>query len=100
VAVAQFNFHEIRGCTEISFSNGGHLYAINDEENNIQVFKFWQNERPLEWVFTAHTGLIKSIQWLEDDTGFVSAGATDHQVILWKLKPNEEGTRQIWTYRQ
>lgn len=45
IAVAQFAYHEIRGCTEIQFANGGHLYALNDEEGNVHVFRFWQNER-------------------------------------------------------
>jgi|FrelakmetLWP11LW_1041352.scaffolds.fasta_scaffold143819_1 hypothetical protein len=26
-----FEYQEVRGCNEIKFSNGGHLYAINDD---------------------------------------------------------------------
>lgn len=77
VAVAQFAYHEIRGCTEIQFSNGGHLYALNDEDGNVQVFRFWQNER-LDQVFKGHTCPVKSIVWQDDDTGFITTGISDH----------------------
>ena len=100
VAVAQFLTHEVRGCTEISFSNGGHLYAVNDEENNIQVFKFWQNELMPNGVFTGHESPVKSIVWLEDDTGFISCGKDDHQVILWKLKAGDDGSHIVWKFKQ
>ena len=78
IVVAQFHYHEIRGCTEIQFSNGGHLYALNDEDGNIQVFRFWQNERIPDGVFQGHSGPVQSIVWLDDDTGFVSCGVNDH----------------------
>ena len=99
VTPSQFSHHEIKGCTEIQFSHGGHLYAINDEDNNIQVFKFWQNERPAEWIFSGHQSPVRSICWLDDDTGFASVGQADHSVILWKLAPNEQGNRKQWVYR-
>lgn len=35
VAPAQFEHHEIRGCTEIQFSNGGSMYALNDDANQV-----------------------------------------------------------------
>jgi hypothetical protein len=35
-------------------------------------------------VFKAHLGLIRSIAWLEDDTGFISSG-WDAAVYVWKL---------------
>ena len=31
----------VRGCSEIQFSNGGHLFAINDDDGTIHVYKFW-----------------------------------------------------------
>ena len=98
VAPSQFGHHDIKGCTEIQFSQGGNLYALNDEDHNIQVFKFWQNERPAHWVFSGHNSPIRSITWLPDDTGFASTGLNDNQVILWKLKPNEEGQCRIWSH--
>ena len=35
IAAAQFTSAEVRGCTEIQFAAGGHLYACNDEEGNV-----------------------------------------------------------------
>ena len=35
VAHSSFHHHPIRGCTDIQFSNGGHLYALNDEDGNV-----------------------------------------------------------------
>lgn len=82
-------FVPVRGCTEISFAHGGHLFAVNDEEHNVHVVRFWEAIRPFEYKFSAHTGKVKSITWLEDDTGFVTVGA-DSQILYWKLKPNGE----------
>ena len=31
VGCVDYQYYEIRGCNEIKFSNGGHLYAINDD---------------------------------------------------------------------
>ena len=87
VAVAQFKSHPIKGCTEIQFASGGQYFALNDEDGNIQVFKFWQNERIPDGLLSGHTGPIRSILWLDDDTGFISTGRDDNQVILWSLKP-------------
>ena len=100
VAIANFAHHDIRGCTEIQFSNGGHLYALNDDDHKVKVFKFWSNECPPQWVFTGHASPIKSIWWLEDDTGLVSTGRDDHQVILWKLKPDAKGECKVWAHKQ
>ena len=104
VAIAQFSYHEIRGCTEIQFSNGGQLYALNDEDGHVHIFRFWQNER-LDQVFKdsqlGHSGPVKSIVWLDDDTGFITAGRDDHRVIRWRIKPNEEtGKVLVWSYKE
>ena len=53
---------------------------------------------------------------MDDDTGFISAGRDDHQIILWRLKPKifkendpnkakpgnmeEEGKVKIWSHKQ
>ena len=95
IAVAQFAIHEIRGCTEIQFSHGGHLFVLNDENGTISVFKFWQNERiPQEYKQLKPKGPghepgmpIRSLLWMEDDTGFISVGRDDRKVVLWRLKP-------------
>ncbi len=46
----------VRGCTEIQFSNGGHLFAINDDDGAVSIYKFWQHERVEHGVFAGeHT---------------------------------------------
>lgn len=47
-------------------------------------------------VFKAHLGLIRSIAWLEDDTGFISSG-WDAAVYVWKL--NQKENTPIWEYK-
>ena len=32
---------KVRGCTEATFSNGGHLFAFNDDDSRVHVYKFW-----------------------------------------------------------
>jgi len=48
------------------------------------VYKFYTWDRPKDWEFKKHSGFIRSICWLEDDSGFVSAGM-DENVCLWNL---------------
>ena len=98
VAPAHFEHHDIRGCTEIQFSNGGNMYALNDDEHRVLVFSFWQNSKIANGVLTGHTSNVRSIQWLNDDTGLITVGKDDHQIILWKLKPDEEGHQMIWKH--
>lgn len=76
---------QIAGCKEIQFSHGGHLFACHDK-SVIQVFKFYSAECPSHFKFKAHDKYIKSISWLEDDSGFVSC-AWDFQIFVWKLYP-------------
>ena len=51
----------------------------------INVYKFYTAEMPPEYNFDkAHQGKVKCIQWLDDDSGFISAGF-DASIFLWKL---------------
>ena len=63
VAISNFRSVPIlvRGCTEVSFSNGGHLFAFNDEENRVNVFKFWQMERHEYGTLQGHEGPIQAL---------------------------------------
>lgn len=92
VAPAHFEHLDVRGCSEIQFSNGGNMYALNDDDNRVQIYSFWQNCRIPNGMLTAHTSPVRQIHWLNDDTGLITVGKDDHQVILWKLKPDEDGT--------
>jgi len=44
------------------------------------------------WEFKKHSAYIRSIAWLEDDSGFVSSGYDEH-VCLWKLNANTEAEK-------
>ena len=72
---------DIKGCKEIRFSNGGHLFACNDN-THILVYKFWTLE--LLNKFSFHKSTVKILSWLDDDTGLASA-ANDYQILFWKI---------------
>jgi WD40 repeat protein len=74
----------IKGCREIRFSNGGHLFACTNQ-HNISVYKFYTAENPTEYNFKAHIGKVRCVQWLDDDSGFISGG-WDGSIYMWKLK--------------
>lgn len=48
------------------------------------MYKFYSGECPEDFVFKEHQAKVKCIQWLDDDTGFVSAGM-DGAIFVWKL---------------
>lgn len=73
----------IKSCREITFSNGGHLFACMNGQN-IHVFKFYTAENPPHYIFKAHQGIVRSIAWMDDDSGFISTG-WDSAMYLWKL---------------
>jgi len=75
----------IKLCREIRFSNGGHLFACTNQ-HAISVYKFYTAECPPEYTFKEHSGKVRCIQWLDDDSGFISGG-WDGAVIMWKLHP-------------
>ena len=58
------------------------------------MFNFYTWTRPKEWSFERHGAYIRSISWLEDDSGFVSCGY-DENVCLWKLNPTAEDKANI-----
>jgi len=76
------------------------MYALNDDESRVQVFYFWQNTKIANGTLTGHKSPVKQIQWLHDDTGLITVGKDDRMVILWKLKPDEEGHQIIWQHQQ
>jgi len=79
------SYHEIsiKACREIKFSNGGHLFACANQYT-LNVYNFYTAECPSEFVFKEHQGKIKCIQWLDDDSGLISAGL-DGTIFVWKL---------------
>lgn len=75
----------IRACTEVRFSHGGHLFAAATG-SYIKVFSFYTGESPPHMEFKGHSNRVKSIAWTDDDTGFVTAGM-DGAVYEWRLYP-------------
>lgn len=49
----------------------------------------------MNYTFKAHGGSIRSIAWLQDDTGFVSS-ALDTTIYYWKLNPKEGEQNPVW----
>lgn len=77
------------------------MYAVNDDEGNIHVFRFWEHLRIPNGIFRGHYGQVKQIAWLNDDSGFISVGKDDRLVNLWRLKPDEEdGSQLVWQHKQ
>lgn len=52
------------------------------------MYKFYTAERPNNYVFRKHNGLIRKISWLSDDTGFISIG-WDSALYFWELDDPE-----------
>lgn len=84
----QFKSIPIKGCHEISFAHGGHLFAaINDKI--INVYNFWTCDRPNNYQFNAHLNKVRCVHWDDDDLGFVSSGM-DGAIYTWMLKDNSQ----------
>lgn len=80
-SLSEYKEIQVKHCREIKFASGGHLFACTNQ-NNINVYKFYLPETPQ--VFKGHTNLVQKIQWLDDDSGFVSA-SLDKTIRMWKL---------------
>ena len=87
-ALVKYDDIQIKQCREIVFSNGGHLFACQNG-STISIYKFFTVENPMQYIFKAHLGLIRSISWLEDDTGFISSG-WDASIYMWKLNLDKD----------
>ena len=87
----------IRECREIVFSHGGHLFACqNDKE--IWVYKFYTASIPQHFKFIGHNQPVKRIDWLDDDTGFVTCGQ-DATINVWKLYPAPGEVGPAWSFK-
>lgn len=80
----------IKGCKEIKFSNGGHLFAIANS-NIVQIYQFYTGETPPNFLFRGHSGKIKTILWDPDDLGFYTGGS-DGLVFYWRLEDSQNKT--------
>lgn len=80
---------ELKGCKELKFSNGGQFFACSDS-TEVLVFQFFTAK--LVYKFDGHISTVKSLSWLDDDTGLASS-AVDHKINFWKLSNEEKDNR-------
>lgn len=82
-------FKEIhmKSCKEISFSHGGHLFAMAGGAI-VQVYQFYTGENPQNYVFKGHQGRVTCITWDQDDLGFYTGGI-DGFVFYWRLEDSQ-----------
>jgi cilia- and flagella-associated protein 57 len=78
----------IKACREVRFSNGGHLFAAAAANNQIFVYNFYTGECPSYYQCKGHGNKVRSIDWYEDDMGFVSCGldgsVLEYDLIVYK----------------
>jgi len=66
----------VKGCREIRFSHGGHLFAAAHGNNASFVYNFYTyngDSPPPQFQCKGHIAKVRAIDWFDDDTGFVSA---------------------------
>lgn len=95
--LAPYKDIQVKMCREIKFANGGHLFAAANS-SVINVYKFYLPDTPPQ-VYKGHTGTIRCITWLTDDSGFVSSG-WDASIYVWKLNSqSDDENRYSWEYK-
>lgn len=68
----KFKEWPIKGCCDIKFSNGGHLFAAVCENKEVRIFDFYKTECPEAMQFDAQK--VACIDWYENDMGFTTCG--------------------------
>jgi WD40 repeat protein len=61
-----------KGCTEIQFSHGGHLFACVALQQALYVYNFYTLDCPSYMQFGGHIQKVKCIDWKENDLGFTT----------------------------
>jgi len=67
-------YHNIsqKNCREIRFSNGGHMFAAGLGSYTF-IYNFYTVDCPSNQQCKGHSGKIQSIDWFDDDSGFVDS---------------------------
>ena len=81
------NSIQAKHCHEIQFSNGGHLFVAAQGAQSAVVYNFYSGESIFK--ISRHSQRIRSIDWFEDDTGFVTAGQAG-EIYFWDLNQMAE----------
>jgi len=92
-SLKSFHTIAIKGCREIRFSNGGHLFACASQ-SNINVYKFYTGENTQDMIYKAHLGPVRCLHWQDDDSGFISGG-WDGNVFVWKLYTDKNDPKDV-----
>jgi hypothetical protein len=71
--LVHFKTITIKGCMEVQFANGGHLFAAI-QTNTIAIYNFWTGETDINHNFPGHSQKVRCINWYDDDSGFTSTG--------------------------
>jgi len=88
-SIKEFANVPIKGCREISFSPGGHLFACGVQQSSIHVYNFYTLECPSYRQLRGHLNRVRSIDWFDDDTGFNSC-AQDGTAYCFDLEEYKE----------
>ena len=83
-SINSFKSHPIKGCTEIRFAHGGHLFACAANQKDIHVFNFYTTDCPVTMQFTGHVNRVRCIDWFENDLGFTTCGL-DGNIYFYDL---------------
>ena len=74
----------VKSCAEISFANGGHLFACVAKQTEIHVYNFYTLECPQHMQYVGHQGQVQCIAWFENDMGFSTCGK-DGNIYFYDL---------------
>jgi cilia- and flagella-associated protein 57 len=74
----------IKGCNEIRFSNGGHLFAAVASTCLIHVYNFYTHECTERMQFIGHSQRVMCIDWFANDMGFTTCGL-DGNIYFYDL---------------
>ncbi len=79
----------IKGCNEIRFANGGHLFAAVANEKHIHVYNFYTYDCTERMQFQGHMQRIMGIDWFSNDMGFTTCGQ-DGNIYFYDLYSGHE----------
>jgi WD40 repeat protein len=63
---------QIKGCKEIQFSHGGHMFACSVPPNGVHIYNFYTADCPTNMQCKG-SSIVRGIEWFENDMGLVTA---------------------------
>ena len=92
-SMSEYHNFVAKGCREIRFSNGGHLFAASHGIKT-HVYNFYTSDCPPNMICTGHNGKIMNIDWFEDDSGFADCCSMG-PVYFYDLEEQRENQSRI-----